>query len=67
MSGIESVLKLPELCVTVKKRFDKFEQKYYFTVDVDVYQRGPDLTKNQAHDIADSISKYFGIIKVGNK
>jgi len=41
-----------------------FEKKFYHVVDIDVYERGDNLTKEQCHEIAESISKYFGIIKV---
>ena len=57
--------KLPKLCVRVEKKYDKIEKGFYYSVNIDVYEKGLNLTKNQCDEIADSISKYFGIINVG--
>ena len=55
---------LPKLCIRVEKKYDFIEKIHFYSVNIDVYEKGPNLTKEQADEIAESISKYFGIIKV---
>lgn len=54
-------MSMPKLHASVKRAHDIVENIDYYYVVVDVYERGPNLTKEQADKIAHDANEYFKI------